>query len=77
LRSKKFEKRIFFVCLQAIGQDLAFEIAVGMNGRVFVKSAHPETTIQIAAAIQNSEYLNDADTVAMVKNVCTGPRKKI
>jgi hypothetical protein len=40
-----------------------------MNGRVFVKSAKADTTIKVAAAIQNSEYLSDADTVAMVKQM--------
>ncbi len=53
-------------CLKALGQALPFEVAVGMNGRAFVKSANTATTLLVVAAIQNSEHLSDAETVAMV-----------
>ncbi|CAL0318221.1 unnamed protein product [Lupinus luteus] len=44
--------------LEALGKKLSFEIAVGLNGRVWVNSASPSTTIIVANAIMNSESLS-------------------
>ena len=57
------------VCLKALGRRIAFETAVGMNGRVFVKAEKPETVILVVAAIQNSEHLSESETVAMVEEL--------
>jgi exosome complex component RRP40 len=63
-------------CLRALGQSLPFEVAVGMNGRLFVKSPSPATTMLVVAALQNSEHLNEADTVAMVAALVARNAKK-
>jgi exosome complex component RRP40 len=57
------------VCLKALGKWLSYEVAVGMNGRVYVKTAKPEMTVVIVSAIKNSENLTDPETVAMVEKL--------
>eukprot|EP00727_Mastigamoeba_balamuthi_P004208 m51a1_g13785 hypothetical protein (250) ;mRNA; r:328066-329012 len=52
--------------LCALGQALAFEVAVGLNGRVWVKAPTAQQTVVIANAITNSETLSDVKTWAMV-----------
>ncbi|KAL4348634.1 hypothetical protein GQ457_17G016670 [Hibiscus cannabinus] len=41
--------------LESLGKKLCFEIAVGLNGRVWVNAASPRTVIVAANAIMNSE----------------------
>ncbi|KAK8604471.1 hypothetical protein V6N13_099413 [Hibiscus sabdariffa] len=41
--------------LESLGKKLPFEIAVGLNGRVWVNAASPHTIIAAANAIMNSE----------------------
>lgn len=43
--------------LQSLGKILPFEIAVGLNGRVWVHSGNSSHTILISNAILNSEFL--------------------
>ena len=43
------------VVLKEIGKLVPYEVAVGMNGRVWVKSHHVKNTILIAKAIESSE----------------------
>ena len=40
--------------LSCLGRSVAFELAIGVNGRVWVNSASPMTTIVITNAILNS-----------------------
>ncbi len=54
------------VVVKSLGKALAYEMAVGMNGRVWVRTATPRTTIQVCTALQNSEYLTDTEMVSMV-----------
>ncbi|XP_028785347.1 putative exosome complex component rrp40 isoform X2 [Neltuma alba] len=44
--------------LDSLGKKLSFEIAVGLNGRVWVNAESPSTTIIVANAIMNSESLS-------------------
>ncbi|XP_020218155.1 putative exosome complex component rrp40 isoform X1 [Cajanus cajan] len=55
--------------LDALGKKLSFEIAVGLNGRVWVNAASPPTTIIVANAIMNSETLSGAQQRIMVEKL--------
>lgn len=48
---------------------LAFEIAVGLNGRVWVKGESVRTTILVANAVQNAEFLSPVQQRAMVRQL--------
>jgi len=48
---------------------LAFEVAIGVNGFLWVHSRLPEYTILIQNAIKNSEVLTEAQVRAMVKSL--------
>ncbi|KAJ8622983.1 hypothetical protein MRB53_031512 [Persea americana] len=52
--------------LEALGKKLSFEIAVGLNGRVWVNASAPETVILVANAIMNAETLSWAQQRIMV-----------
>lgn len=49
--------------------NIAFELAVGVNGLVWVHSTHMEYTIMIMNAIQNSEIMTEPQVRAMVKSL--------
>ncbi|OLY82386.1 Exosome complex component rrp40 [Smittium mucronatum] len=55
--------------LVLLGEHLSFEIAVGLNGFVWIKSPSYEHTILISNAIKNSEYLSDSDSKLMVNQL--------
>merc|ERR1712216_667510 len=55
--------------LERLGESVAYELAIGCNGRVWVNSGSPKYTIAISNAIANSEYLNDKEVAMMVTNV--------
>ncbi|PVU92278.1 hypothetical protein BB561_003933 [Smittium simulii] len=57
------------VILNILGQHIAYEIAVGLNGYVWIKSDSPEKTIIVANAIRNSEHLSDENCALMVKQM--------
>lgn len=48
---------------------LAFEVAIGVNGFLWIHSAIPEHTILIQNAVQNSAVLTTAEVRAMVKSL--------
>jgi exosome complex component RRP40 len=50
-------------------KNLAFELAIGVNGYVWIHSSVPEYTLLIQNAIQNSEVLTAPQIRAMVKNL--------
>ena len=54
------------VCLRALGKRVAFETAVGMNGRVYVSAATPATVVKVVNALRNSQHLSEPECVAMV-----------
>ena len=49
------------------GAALKFELAVGLNGRVWVTAPDTMTTIMVANAIQHSEPLSDTQAHIFVK----------
>ncbi|EPY50846.1 exosome subunit Rrp40 [Schizosaccharomyces cryophilus OY26] len=55
--------------LQTLGTYVPFEIAVGMNGRVWVHSETIPTTILITNCIKKSEFLDDDERVQLVKSM--------
>ncbi|MBA0738490.1 hypothetical protein Gogos_011836 [Gossypium gossypioides] len=55
--------------LEALGKRLSFEIAVGLNGRVWVNAASPDTIVVVANAIMNSECLSGAQQIIMVNHL--------
>ncbi|KAF7726436.1 exosome non-catalytic core subunit rrp40 [Apophysomyces ossiformis] len=55
--------------LTFLGEHFPFEMAVGMNGRVWINSNSHKDTILISNAIQNSEYLSIEECKAMVEGL--------
>ena len=49
-----------------LGKYIAYELAVGCNGRVWVKSGSVAKTILVANAIRNGEHLSPERTEAMI-----------
>jgi exosome complex component RRP40 len=52
--------------LQSLGKHLPYELAVGVNGKVWINSGNPLHTILISNAILNSRHLSDAEVRSMV-----------
>ncbi|PQP94074.1 putative exosome complex component rrp40 [Prunus yedoensis var. nudiflora] len=44
--------------LEALGKNISFETAIGLNGRVWVNAGSPSTVIVVANAIMNAESLS-------------------
>lgn len=55
--------------LQALGKYVPFELAIGMNGRVWINSAQPLHTILLTNAILNSEGKSKEVVTAMVQKI--------
>ncbi len=55
--------------LQALGQALQFEVAVGLNGRVWINSPSTANTIIVANVLSRSEYLSGAQAQQLVKSL--------
>lgn len=55
--------------LEALGKKLSFEIAVGLNGRVWVNASSPSTIILVSNAIMNSESLSGVQQKIMVEKL--------
>uniref|UniRef100_A0A2P2JLB7 Ribosomal RNA-processing protein 40 n=2 Tax=Rhizophora mucronata TaxID=61149 RepID=A0A2P2JLB7_RHIMU len=55
--------------LESLGKKLPFEIAVGLNGRVWVNAESPSTVIVVANAIMNSESLSGVQQKIMVEKL--------
>ncbi|PRQ17313.1 putative exosome complex RNA-binding protein 1/RRP40/RRP4 [Rosa chinensis] len=52
--------------LAALGRNISFEIAVGLNGRVWVNATEADKVIIVANAIMNSESLSGVQQIGMV-----------
>jgi len=52
--------------LTCLGKKIAYEIAVGMNGRVWINSTHTTNIILLSNAILNSEHLPASKIEEMV-----------
>nr|GMC60357.1 putative exosome complex component rrp40 [Ipomoea batatas]GMC69880.1 putative exosome complex component rrp40 [Ipomoea batatas] len=55
--------------LEALGKKLSFEIAIGLNGRIWVNAPSPATTILVSNAIMNSESLSAVQQKIMVEKL--------
>ncbi|RRT69645.1 hypothetical protein B296_00024451 [Ensete ventricosum] len=55
--------------LEALGKKLSYEIAVGLNGRVWVNASSPSTVILVSNAIMNSESLSGVQQKIMVEKL--------
>ncbi|KMZ69576.1 Exosome complex exonuclease RRP40 [Zostera marina] len=55
--------------LDALGKKLSFELAVGLNGRVWVDASSPEAVVLVSNSIMNSEFLSDTQQKIMVKTL--------
>ncbi|KAL7254182.1 hypothetical protein ACSBR1_008561 [Camellia fascicularis] len=55
--------------LEGLGKKLSFEIAVGLNGRVWVNAEAPSTIILVSNAIMNSESLSGVQQKIMVEKL--------
>ncbi|XP_042500618.1 putative exosome complex component rrp40 [Macadamia integrifolia] len=55
--------------LEALGKKISFEIAVGLNGRVWVNAGSASTVILVANAIMNSESLSSTKQKIMVEKL--------
>eukprot|EP00299_Pterocystis_sp_00344_P016249 c8152_g2_i2.p1 GENE.c8152_g2_i2~~c8152_g2_i2.p1 ORF type:complete len:254 (-),score=58.46 c8152_g2_i2:21-782(-) len=56
--------------LEVLGGRFAFEISVGMNGRIWVKSKRPKTTIIVIRAILDSVGKSKDDIMILVQRLC-------
>ncbi|KAL7481371.1 hypothetical protein ACHAW6_007052 [Cyclotella cf. meneghiniana] len=66
------------VVLSALDQSgIPFEIAIGVNGMVWVNSPEPEYTITVLNAIQNSEVMSSEQVQEMVKMMVKNLKKKM
>ncbi|CAL9031071.1 unnamed protein product [Prunus brigantina] len=52
--------------LEALGKNISFETAIGLNGRVWVNAGSPSTLIVVANAIMNAESLSGVQQRIMV-----------
>ena len=64
------------VVLTTLGKYFAFEVAIGMNGLIWIKSKEILHAVIIRNAILNSEFLNDIQSEAMVEKLCAFMRQK-
>ena len=64
------------VVLTTLGKYFAYEVAIGMNGLIWIKSKEILHTVVIRNAILNSEFLNDIQSEAMVEKLCAFMRQK-
>ncbi|XP_026665174.1 putative exosome complex component rrp40 isoform X2 [Phoenix dactylifera] len=55
--------------LEALGKKLSFEIAIGLNGRVWVNASSPATTVILSNAIMKSEFLSGTQQRIMVEKL--------
>lgn len=64
------------IVLITLGKYFAFEVAIGMNGLIWIKSKEVLHTVVIRNAILNSEFLNDIQSEAMIEKLCNFMRQK-
>ncbi|KAJ1667799.1 exosome non-catalytic core subunit rrp40 [Coemansia sp. RSA 1813] len=55
--------------LNALGSEIPFETAIGLNGRVWVNTEASATTVLVTNAIKNSEFLSANQCKQMVKEL--------
>ena len=55
--------------MQCLGRSVPFELAIGVNGKVWVNSGAPLHTVLVTNAILNSEGRSDEVVTAMVQKL--------
>jgi exosome complex component RRP40 len=65
------------VVLTELSRRIAFEVAIGVNGYLWIHSSRPEHTIVVQNAILNSTVLNDEQVRAMVHTLVYSVEKQI
>ena len=63
------------IVLALLGRHFAFEVTVGLNGRIWINSKGILNTIAVANAITNSEFLGDKEIKTMVDKIVDELRK--
>ena len=62
--------------LKRLGSELRFEMAVGMNGRVWARSDSNRYTASVAAAICACEHMDEQQITAMCREVAAAAHQK-
>jgi exosome complex component RRP40 len=55
--------------LELCGSHVSYEVAVGMNGRVWIQCANPLAAVLIINAIANSAHMSQQQTADMVRQL--------
>ncbi len=55
--------------LSALGNALQFEVAVGLNGAVWVDAPSPGIIVLVAHALVNTAGMSDAQSTALVQQL--------
>ena len=57
------------VLLSTLGANLSFEVAVGMNGRIWIRGKTAKETISLANAISAAEFMTNEEIKRMVNKL--------
>lgn len=57
------------ILLKTIGKSMQYEVAIGINGRVWAKARSVSHTVALCNAISASEYMSNEQIVAMCKKL--------
>jgi len=64
------------ILVKTLGKHLPFEIASGINGRIWVKAASVKNTITVCNAISNSEFMTNDQMKLMIKSFVDSTREE-
>lgn len=55
--------------IKLLGENIAFEVAVGMNGRIWVRAKTIDNTIAVVNAISSCEFMDNTQIRTMVNRL--------
>eukprot|EP00057_Strongylocentrotus_purpuratus_P030310 XP_781285.4 PREDICTED: exosome complex component RRP40 isoform X2 [Strongylocentrotus purpuratus] len=55
--------------LKFLGEKISYEIAIGMNGRIWVRAKSIHTTIAVVTALTNCEFMSEDDMKKMLRKL--------
>ncbi|KAK7250183.1 exosome component 3 [Aureococcus anophagefferens] len=58
--------------LAALGKHVKYEVAIGHNGAVWIRSGNTLDTIIVSNAVENAEHLDEAQVAPMVDQIVAG-----
>lgn len=58
------------ILLKTIGNSLPYEVAVGLNGRIWVKGRSTVETIALSNAICSAEFMTNDHIKVLVRQIC-------